>query len=44
MIVWLMRYGMAMFTKPAETQALALNQAQGYVSKIEVQDCNTFLK
>ena len=34
----------AFSTKPAETQALALNQAQGYVSKIEVQDCNTFLK
>lgn len=33
----------AFSTKPADVQALALNQAQGYVSKIEVQNCNTFL-
>jgi hypothetical protein len=31
-------------TKPAEKQTLEANKAQGYISKIEVQDCNTFLK
>lgn len=29
---------------PATAQTLAINQAQGYVSAIEVQPCNSFLK
>ena len=34
----------AFSTKPAEKQTLEANKAQGYISNIEVQDCNTFLK
>ena len=32
------------YSKSADTRDLAINQAQGIISKIEVQDCNTFLK
>ena len=34
----------AFSTKPVDAQTLAANQAQGIISKIEVQDCNAFLK
>lgn len=34
----------ALSIKPTQEQTLAVNQAQGYISKIEVQDCNAFLK
>jgi hypothetical protein len=34
----------AFSTTPVEKQTLEANRAQGYISKIEVQDCNTFLK
>lgn len=34
----------ALSTKPTEAQTVAVNQAQGDIIKIEVQDCNSFLK
>ena len=32
------------YSKSVDTRDIAINQAQGIISKIEVQDCNAFLK